>query len=353
MNIDKSKPVLVTGGSGYIASWLVKYLLDEGINVRATVRDPNNEEKVGPLKRIAEKSKGSLTLFQADLLQPGAFNGPMKGCEVVFHTASPFVFMGIKDPQKQLIEPAVEGTRNVLEAANRNESVKRVVLTSSVAAIHGDNADVEQTKGGVFDESYWNTSSSIEHQPYSYSKVAAEKAAWAVAEKQNRWDLVVINPAFVLGPALTQGSDSTSLSTMRQFTDGTFKFGAPDLPYGVVDVRDVALAHIKAAFTPTAKGRHIVAGEIMNFVQMGRILYKHFGGRYPFPKGKAPKFMVWLIAPMNGLTRKFVARNVGYTLKLDNSYAKQDLGMNFRPAEQTLVEHFQQMIDDGIIPDKR
>ena len=353
MNIDKSKPVLVTGGSGYIASWLVKYLLEAGHSVRATVRDPSNEKKVGHLKRIAEKSPGTLTLFQADLMQPGSFNGPMKGCEVVFHTASPFVFIGIKDPQKQLIDPAVEGTRNVLEAANRNDSVRRVVLTSSVAAIHGDNADAALAENGVLTEKHWNTTSSISHQPYNYSKVAAEKVAWEIAEKQNRWDLVVINPAFVLGPSLTQGSDSTSLSTMLQYTDGTFKFGAPALSYGVVDVRDVAQAHIKAAFTLTAKGRHIVYSEIMSFVDMGRVLRKRFGNQYPFPRGKAPKWLVWLIAPMNGLTRKFVARNVGHELKLDNSYAGQDLGMEFRPAEQTLVEHFQQMIDDGIIPDKR
>ncbi|HXG28400.1 MAG TPA: NAD-dependent epimerase/dehydratase family protein, partial [Nevskiales bacterium] len=86
MNIDKTKPVLVTGGNGYIASWLVKYLLEQGVNVRATVRDPSNEKKVGHLKRIAAKTPGRLALFQADLLQAGAFNGPMKGCELVFHT---------------------------------------------------------------------------------------------------------------------------------------------------------------------------------------------------------------------------------------------------------------------------
>ena len=120
-----------------------------------------------------------------------------------------------------------------------------------------------------------------------------------------------------------------------------------------MDVRDVAQAHIKAAFTPTAKGRHITFSEVMNFVEMGRILRKHFGDGYPFPKGQAPKPVVWLVAPFSGLTRKFVSRNVGYKLKLDNSYVKQDLGMQFRPPEQTLVEHFQQMIDDGIIKDKR
>jgi nucleoside-diphosphate-sugar epimerase len=345
--------VLVTGGNGYIASWLVKYLLEQGVNVRVTVRDPSNEQKVGHLKRIAGKSPGKLTLFQADLLQEGAFNGPMKGCELVFHTASPFVIMGIKDAQKELVDPAVKGTRNVLEAANRTDSVKRVVLTSSVVGVYGDAADMQQTKNGIFTEDYWNTSSSVEHQPYNYSKVAAEKAAWEIAKQQNRWDLVVINPGLVLGPSLTQASDSTSLSTMMQFVDGSLKMGAPMLEFGVVDVRDVAQAHIKAGFTPGASGRHICVSDSVTMLGMGKLLRKHFGGRYHFPRRELPKFLVWLGGPMNGITRKFVSTNVGYPLKFDNSYTRKDLGMEFRPVEATVIEHFQQMIDDGVVRDKR
>jgi nucleoside-diphosphate-sugar epimerase len=353
MNIDKTKPVLVTGGNGYIASWLVKYLLEQGVNVRATVRDPSNEKKVGHLKRVAAKTPGKLTLFQADLLQAGAFNGPMKGCELVFHTASPFVIMGIKDAQKELVDPAVQGTRNVLEAANRNDSVKRVVLTSSVVAIYGDAQDIRQTQDGVFTEGYWNTTSSLDHQPYNYSKVAAEKVAWEMAKAQNRWDLVVINPGLVLGPSLTNASDSTSLSTMLQFVDGTLKMGAPKLEFGVVDVRDVAIAHIQAGFTPTASGRHICVSDSISMLAMGQLLRQRFGGRYHFPRREIPKFLVWLVAPMSGLTRQFVSANVGFPLKFDNSYTRKDLGLTFRPVEQTLVEHFQQMIDDGVIRDKR
>src|SRR5437868_6000302 len=161
MNIDRARPVLVTGGNGYIASWLVKYLLEDGINVRATVRNPSDDKKVGHLKQIASKSRGRLSLFKADLMQDGAFNEAMRDCELVFHTASPFVIMGIKDAQKELVDPAVKGTRNVLEAANRNNSVKRVVLTSSVVSVYGDAADMKQTKNGVFTEEHWNTTSSV------------------------------------------------------------------------------------------------------------------------------------------------------------------------------------------------
>jgi nucleoside-diphosphate-sugar epimerase len=345
--------VLVTGANGYIASWLVKYLLEEGYSVHATVRNPADEKKVGHLRRIAAGARGRLTLYQADLLQEGAFDGPMQGCELVFHTASPFVIFGIKDPQKQLVDPALKGTRNVLEAASRVASVKRVVLTSSVVSIYGDAQDMQQVKGGIYTEAEWNTTSSLGHQPYSYSKVAAEKLAWDIAKAQKRWDLVVINPGLVLGPSLTQASDSSSMDTMMQFVNGTLKMGAPRMEFGVVDVRDVAMAHIKAGYTPSAKGRHITVSESISMLGIGRVLAKHFGSRYPFPKMIAPKFLVWLIAPMSGLTRRFVSTNVGFPLKFDNGYTKKDLGMEFRPVETTLVEHFTQMIEDGIVKDKR
>ena len=146
--IDKSKPVLVTGGSGYVASWIIKMLLEDGIHVKATVRDPSNSKKVGHLKALAKASAGKLNLFKSDLLDTGSFDEPMRDCELVIHTASPFFLTGIKNPGKELIRPAREGTRNVLESAKRTPTVKRVVLTSSVVAIYGDNADIAATPGG-------------------------------------------------------------------------------------------------------------------------------------------------------------------------------------------------------------
>ncbi|MDX1496690.1 MAG: NAD-dependent epimerase/dehydratase family protein [Salinisphaeraceae bacterium] len=353
MEIDRSKPVLVTGGNGYIASWIVKYLLEDGIDVHATVRDPKDDKKVGHLKAIAENAPGKLTLFKADLLEDGVFDDAMAGCELVMHTASPFVIMGIKDPQKELVDPAVKGTRNVLTSATQTDSVKRVVLTSSVVGIYGDAVDIEQTENGVFTEEHWNTTSSVNHQPYNFSKVAAEKAAWEIANGQNRWDMLTINPGLVVGPSLTNASASGSFSTIKQFYNGSLKMGAPKMELGIVDVRDVAQAHIKAGFTPSASGRHICVSESQSFLQIGKILRKAFGDKYPFPRSEVPKFMVWLVAPMSGITRPFVSKNVGYPLRFDNSYTRKDLGIEFRPAEESLVEFFQQLIDDGVVKDKR
>ncbi|MFC3105492.1 NAD-dependent epimerase/dehydratase family protein [Salinisphaera aquimarina] len=347
--MDRTRPVLVTGGNGYVASWLVKYLLEDGIDVHATVRDPSNKEKVGHLEAMARESKGALTLFAADLLDSTAFDAPMRGCELVFHTASPFQVTGVRDPERELVRPALEGTQNVLAAVDRTESVKRVVLTSSVVAIYGDAADMADAKIDAFTEDHWNTTSSVSHQPYNYSKLRAEQRAWEINEKQTRWQLQTINPGFVLGPSLTQSSVSTSLATMKQFGDGTLKMGAPELYFGVVDVRDVAIAHIKAGFGPNTSGRHIVNSETLSMLDIGKALRAVFGSRFPFPRRTLPKVVLWLAGPLEGLPRKFVARNVGYPLAFDNGYAKKDLDMDFRPARETVVEHFRQMLDAGVI----
>ena len=350
--IDKTKPVLVTGGSGYMASWIIKMLLEEGINVNATVRDPSNVQKVEHLTALAKASAGKLKLFKADLLDFGCFGEPMQGCELVMHTASPFFTTGAKNPEEELIRPAKEGTRNVLEAAKRTPTVKRVVLTSSVVAIYGDTVDIKLAPGGVFTEKEWNVTSSAEHRPYPYSKTIAEKEAWAIAKEQDQWDLLTINPGWILGPSVSKRKDSMSISTMIQFGDGTYKTGVPELWSGIVDVRDVATAHIKAGFTPEASGRHIIVSGEAKLLDLANILRKHFGDAYPFPRRQVAKFLFWLIAPMRGFTRKDVSRNVGHQIKFDNSYSKADLGISYIPIEQTVKDHFQQILNDGLLDKK-
>ncbi|MDP5172176.1 MAG: NAD-dependent epimerase/dehydratase family protein, partial [Bacteroidia bacterium] len=152
--IDPSKPVLVTGANGYVASWLVKRLLDEGMTVHAAVRNPNDDKKLKHLKEVAAKASGKLIFFKSDLLKPGSYSEAMQGCELVYHTASPFT-SDVKDPQKELIEPAVLGTENVLNSANKVASVKRVVVTSSCAAIYTDAIDTVNAPGGRLTESVW------------------------------------------------------------------------------------------------------------------------------------------------------------------------------------------------------
>ena len=220
LEIDDTLPVCVTGATGYVAGWIVKRLLDAGLTVHATVRDPDDVEKLAHLREAESDAPGTLHFFQADLLEAGSFREAVEGCGIVFHTASPFQ-MSVKDPEADLVKPAAHGTRNLLEAVNAAPSVKRVVLTSSCAAIYGDNADLERTPRGVFDEEVWNTSSSLEHQPYAYSKTQAERAAWTIADAQSRWRLVVVNPSLVMGPGLKVHRGSESFNIIKQLASAT------------------------------------------------------------------------------------------------------------------------------------
>ncbi len=345
--VDRAKPILVTGATGYVAGWLVKKLLEEGLTVHAAVRNPNNKDKLKALDELASQSPGNIKYFKSDLLEEGSYAEAMDGCELVFHTASPFT-LSVKNPQKELVEPALLGTRNVLEQANRTESVKRVVLTSSVAAIYGDNVDLRSTTSGVFTEEDWNITSSLYHGAYPYSKTLAEKAAWEINQGQNRWDLVVINPSLVMGPAINpQNVTSESYAIIKQMADGTLKAGVPHIGWGVVDVREVALAHYQAGFIPAASGRHIVSGHNTTFLGLAKCLLPKYGAAYPLPRKEMPKWLIWLVGPIlnKALTRKYISRNVGYGWQADNSKSIQQLGLRYRPMEETINTMFEQLVE--------
>ncbi|MCB0662191.1 MAG: NAD-dependent epimerase/dehydratase family protein [Saprospiraceae bacterium] len=353
-NIDTTKPVLVTGATGYVAGWLVKKLLEEGCTVHAAVRNPDKKEKLAHLDAVAAKAPGTIKYFKADLLTPGAYKEAMEGCELVYHTASPFTY-DIKDPQKELVEPAVQGTTNVLETANVVPSVKKVVVTSSCVSIYNDATDAKDAPGGVLNEDFWNNSASLDYQPYSLSKTLAEKKAWEIAKNQDRWELVTINPSFVLGPPLNPTSNSSeSMNILKQMGDGTYKSGFPKLSVGMVDVRDVAEAHYKAGFVPQAKGRYITSGHNTDFYEMGMALREKYGDQLPLGKGAVPKWLLMIMGPFidKKLSRRFIKNNMNVPLKLDNSKIKKDLGMTFRPMAQTMQDGMQALIEEGIVKTK-
>ncbi len=328
LEYDTDMPVMVTGATGYVAGWLVKRLLGEGFTVHATVRDPKNMEKVAHLNQMAEDTDGTLKLFKADLLEEGDFSEAMEGCNVVFHTASPFKSR-VKDPQKDLVDPALKGTENVLKSAKKTKSVKRVVLTSSVAAIYGVPEDVTKAPNGILTEEIWNTSSSLEVTPYNYSKTLAEKAAWKLAKGQKSWDMVVINPALVFGPGTAKSQTSESFNVVKSLMGGRMESGAPNMCLGAVDVRDVAEAHFRAAFIPDAEGRYITFSESCSFLGLADMLRSQYGKDWPLPEVEAPGHSIeW---------------------RADNSKSQEKLGMIYGGVGVAINEMAAQMIKEGLL----
>lgn len=335
---------LVTGASGFIASHVVQQLLEKGDRVHATVRSTKNTRKIKHLLDMQERWPGKLTLFEADLLAPGSFEAPMKGCSVVYHIASPFfIENNIRDGQKEVVEPALKGTQHVLEAVRICETVKLVVLTSSVAAIFSDNADVLEMKNKTLSSDYFNTTSSVNHNAYPYSKVVAEKEAWKIYEGQpapRRWKLVTINPGLVLGPSLSPTSESGSLSLLDQLLSGQLFFGLPDLWFAIADVRDVAAAHIRAAQTPDSHGRYILAhSKTHSFVEIARIL-RSITHSWRIPKNTLPNVLVCMSGPMLGFSQKWLRMNLGIPFDIDNRPSLEELNIVYRSLEETLEDHY-------------
>ncbi|OMO51112.1 NAD-dependent epimerase/dehydratase [Corchorus olitorius] len=193
------KVVCVIGASGFIASWLVKLLLQHGYTVNATVPDPNDQKKTEHLLAL-DGANERLHLFKAELLDEGSFDSAVEGCMGVFHTASP-CYLDVKDPQAEMIDPAVKGTLNVLRSCAKVPSIKRVILTSSIAAIMFTEKPL--TDYVMVDETWFSDAVFCEKSKlwYVLSKTLAEKAAWKFAE-ENGIEMAVINPGIVIGPLL-------------------------------------------------------------------------------------------------------------------------------------------------------
>ena len=341
-DINTYSPILITGATGYVGSWVTRLLLEQGVTVHITVRDLKQKSRYQHLIDMGQSLPGHIHFFQADLLKEGSFSEAMQGTKAIFHIASPFK-LAINDPQTELIDPALQGTKNVLHQANQTPSVKKVILTSSCAAMFGDNIDLHSFDNHTLTEACWNTSSTLTHNPYSYSKTLAEKAAWDIAKQQGQWEMIAINPCLVMGPSLSPDSDSESLRLLRQLKDGSLRPGVANIGMGIVDVRDVAQAHINALISPKAEGRHIICGHSSSFLEIAQILHKKYGATHPIPKRALPKILCWLFGPimLKGITRKYIQNNVNVSWKANTEKSISDLDMDYRPLDTTLFDAFE------------
>ncbi|KAL5577960.1 hypothetical protein UlMin_019659 [Ulmus minor] len=267
----EGKVVCVTGASGYIASWLVKLLLERGYTIKATVRDPNDPKKTKHLLSL-DGAKERLHFFKASLLDEGSFDSAIHGCDGVFHTASP-LFVKAVDPQKEIIDPAVKGTLSILRSCAKVSSVKRVVITSSMSSVIRNERPLAPEV--VVDETWFSDPGFCEKSKFWYqlSKTLAEEAAWKFA-KENGIDLVSINPGLVIGPLLQPTlNGSVELAILNQ-RNGVKIF--PNVVYHLVDVRDVALAHVQALEVSSANGRYCLVGDVKHIFEVHKILRELF-----------------------------------------------------------------------------
>ncbi|XP_042379253.1 phenylacetaldehyde reductase-like [Zingiber officinale] len=265
--MSSGKVVCVTGASGYIASWLVKFLLQRGYTVRATVRDPADTKKTEHLRSL-DGATERLHLFQANLLEEGSFDAGTEGCDGVFHTASPY-YHGITDPQAELIDPALKGTLNVL-ASCKKFSIERVVVTSSMAAVAYNGKP--RTPDVVVNERWFSSPGFCEQEKlwYVLSKTLAEDAAWKFA-KENAMNIVTINPAMVIGPLL-QPTLNTSCAAILNLINGSPTYWNSSI--GWVNVKDVAMAHILAFEIPTASGRYCLVERVAHYSEVVKTIRK-------------------------------------------------------------------------------
>lgn len=338
--------VLVTGGSGFIGSHCILQLLAAGHQVRTTVRNLKREADVrAMLKEGGGEPGGRLSFFSADLEKDAGWSQAVSGCDYVLHVASPFP-PGIPKHEDDLIVPARDGALRVLRAS-RDAGVKRVVLTSSFAAIGYSHI----APGTPYNEINW-TEPNGDQTAYVKSKSIAERAAWDfMAREGGNLELAVINPVGVFGPVL--GRDyATSILLVQKLMDGAMP-GLPRLYFGVVDVRDVADLHLRAMAHPAAKGERFlaVAGDFMSVQEMARVLKGRMGqSARRVPLRVLPNWMVRLAALKDPAVKQILPE-LGIVKNATSEKARRLLGWSPRSREEALVATGESLVRYGLLKD--
>jgi nucleoside-diphosphate-sugar epimerase len=337
--------ILVTGGSGFIGSHLILQLLAAGHEVRATLRNLGREAEVRAMLRRAGAEAGDrLSFAAADLDNDRGWREAVAGREYVHHVASPFP-AGVPKDENELIVPAREGALRLLRAS-KEAGVKRVVLTSSFAAVGYGHAPQSRP----FSESTWTDLQGSGLSAYVKSKTIAERAAWEfIAEEGRGLELSVINPVVVLGPALA-ADYSTSIILIQRLMDGAVP-GLPRLNFGVVDVRDVADLHIRAMTHPAAKGERFlaVAGDFLSIRDIALVLKQRLGAAAEkVPIRQLPNWLVRLASLRDPAVKQFLPE-LGKEKNGTNEKARRLLGWAPRSREEAIVATAESLIQLGLL----
>ncbi|MFZ1063869.1 MAG: aldehyde reductase [Acidimicrobiales bacterium] len=341
--------VLVTGGTGFIAQHCILQLLDAGYHVRATARSRGREAELvavlTPHVASGGPLEGRFSVVATDLTSDDGWDEAVKGCTYVLHVASP-IFLKVPKDENEMIVPARDGTLRVLRASNR-AGVKRVVMTSSVAAIaYGTPRD------HFYTEEDWTNVAAGDVDPYAKSKAVAEKAAWdyiGSAENSSGMELATILPGLVLGPVLSSHFSSSGEAVKRMMNHEVP--GMPDVSFPPVDVRDVAWSHVKAMTLPAANGQRFIcaASDSVPMLAIGKILEEHYASQgYKIPLRKLPKAAVRLVALFDR-DLKFIIPEIGKPPHVDASKIKTQLGLEPRDLREMTLAMAETMIRYGIV----
>ena len=330
--------VLVTGATGYIGLHCIHQLLNQGYAVNGSVRSPERKNEVVDALHGHNASTEHLNLYTLNLTEDSGWDEAMEGCDFLLHVASPISLE--RTDEDYFVQPAIDGVKRALSFAKKY-NIKKVVLTSSVAAIF-DSLE----KKDVYDESDWSDPNNPHISAYSKSKTLAEKAAWEFWKTEGHpFDLAVINPALVVGASIS-GDIGESNKAVEMVASGRMPVAVP-LMFGYVDVRDVAAAHILAMQNPASNGeRFALVEKDLWYTDVAKILREN-----GFDKAPTIGIPVWLAKILANFNKelKLTLPYLGRKRSIKNTKAREKLGWNPRPAEESILDIANQMKELGML----
>ena len=327
--------VTVTGASGYIGSHVVANLLARGRDVRATVRDSSDPIRVDHLRALPVAEGGTLEIVEMDLFDEASVHAAIANCTDLIHTAAA-VRISAKNPQRQIVDPSVIGTRNVVAAIDAAGTVKRFVHTSSTAAIR----PMAWKNGETLTTETWADDATLEGNPYGLAKVMAERIVrkWHSEGGVGKPRMVTIHPSVVFGPPMSEIHLRGSLSFLNALVKRKVPLLIP-IQINIVDVRDVAEAHVRALTMGQNAGRYLTVSGDMQFSEISRILRKEY------PELKTPRFTVpYVIALVFGplfdkrITLSWARQHLKRKLYWDATPAERELGMSWKSARDSVID---------------
>ena len=335
---------VVTGASGYIGSHVVANLLARGEPVRATVRDVSDPDRVAHLRALPIAEGGNLEIVEMDLFDSDSVDSAIAGCSDLIHTAATVVVRS-RDPQRKIVDPSVIGTKNVVSAVEKSGTIKRIVHTSSTAAIR----PMDWQDGTVLTTETWADDATLEENPYGLAKVSAERLIrdWhATQDEENRPRLVTIHPCMVFGPPMSPRHLRGSLAILMAMVRREVPLNLP-MQINIVDVRDVAEAHVRALRGGEDMGRYLtVSGEMMMNDIAKSLKVAHPERRWA--TWEAPYWLAIVVSVFHPkIDVSWARRHLRKKLYWDATPAEDELGMTWRVPLQSILDTTPPILENG------